>query len=210
MFLTKNVQCLFKKAALKLETNDEGRECRMCEATLVIGMLSIQLARELGDEIAGHLFDENGGMRHEVDNIMLHVDVGLQRVTFRSHWELEPVAILEPVSIKSLRATREEDLKKGTTWFELAVVVAFELTDKAARSLTIDHFGNPVFLTYESMQHALPLADRIADAITDPNNPAVQDFARKVAGSDGGSVSIEAGGRKISITSEKTTKETKH
>lgn len=51
-----------------------------------------------------------------------------------------------------------------------------------------------------SPQADLPLEQRILQAVTDPQNPAVQEFARKV-GRRGESVSIEAGGRRLDITS---------
>ena len=81
MFISANVPALFKKGTLKLSQNDEGEYRRVAEAQLVIEPFLEPLARELGDEIAGHLFGDDGRIRPELEAIDLRIRSGLQHVT---------------------------------------------------------------------------------------------------------------------------------
>lgn len=178
MFKSRDLKCQFKRAALKMVSDPKGVDHRVCEATLVIEPLPRSLALELGADVAGHLFDEKQMMRGEVDNIMLHINAGLQRVTVKSHFELDAIAMLEPVEIDSLKATRIDDEKNGKSWFSLAFVLIFELSDKAARSFTIDHFGNPVYLTFNKLQRDLPLGTPDKKAAPTPTKHAAKNSAK--------------------------------
>lgn len=68
MFVTENVRVLFKRANLKL-VQEAGELHRVAEATFVLEPLPPELAHELGEDIAGHLFDENEQIRAELDVI---------------------------------------------------------------------------------------------------------------------------------------------
>jgi hypothetical protein len=68
MFLTENIPALFKKGALKLVPAEDGPgHVRVAEATCLIEPFPHTLARELGEEIAAHLFDETNVIRPELD-----------------------------------------------------------------------------------------------------------------------------------------------
>src|SRR3954468_1057115 len=102
MFLTENVPALFKKGTLKLVPSDEGGLRRVAEAMLVIEPFPSNLAHELGEDIAGHLFDDEDAIRAELESIDLRVRCGLQSVTVQHHEDLEPCALLSPVSIRDV------------------------------------------------------------------------------------------------------------
>ncbi len=165
MFLTKNIQALFKKGVLKVEFNDNGDARRVAEATCLIEPFSVALARELGDEVADHLFTGADGIRDELDSIDLRLRAGLQNVTVRSHDELEPLALLTPVSVKDVCVTRVDDRKTGTCWLAMSFVLVFSLEEKAARNFVLDQFGRTMYWSFERMQGDLLQKAAIHDAI---------------------------------------------
>ena len=164
MFLSPNVPALFKKGTLKLQTSDEGLR-RVAEATLVIEPFPASLARELGDEIAGHLFDDVGSIRPELEGIDLRVRVGLQSVIARHDEALEPIALLVPVSIKDVSVQRIEDTKTQRTWLACSFVLVFSLEERAARNFVLDEFGKTLLWSFTAMQRELLNQAAIHDAI---------------------------------------------
>lgn len=157
MFVSKRVRGLFKKGALKLVNDSAGDTHRMAEATWVLEPFGADLARELGDEVYNHLFDENGGIRSELEKVELRIGVGMQRVVVRSHGDLEPVATLNDVEVKDVKVERVEDLKADKVWLRLSVALVFELVGAEARSFVIDQFGNVILLDFKAIQHRLPI-----------------------------------------------------
>lgn len=160
MFSSPNVKALFKKAALKLETDGDGNLKRVAEATFLIDPFPAALAHELGEEIATHLFDEVDEIRPELDAIALRVQVGLQRVSLRRHPDLKPSGVLEPVLIRRCKVERIEDPRNEREWLTLSFVLVFDLAPKPARNVLIEEFGNLVFLTFEAMQGDLLAEER--------------------------------------------------
>ncbi len=171
MFLSQNIPALFKKGMLKLtQTEDSYR--RVAEATLVIEPFPAVLAHELGEEIAGHLFDDAGQIREELEGIDLRIRSGLQSVTVRQHEDLEPCALISPVSIKDVSVTRVEDKKNSRQWLSLAFVLVFSLEEKAARNFVLDEFGKTLLWTFDAMQRELLHEAKLHDALAklgDPN-----------------------------------------
>ena len=160
MFVSPHVKALYRKGALKLVDVD-GEWRRVVEATFVIEPFQKELAHELGEDIATHLFDERGRLRDELDAISLRVSVGEQRVYATHHADLQDVAMLSPVTVKDCSAERVEEIKKGQktgrAWLKFAFVLVFDLVGKEARNFAIDEFGNTLLLSFEALQHALPL-----------------------------------------------------
>ena len=185
MFTSNNIPALFKKGTLKLIQNAEGEYRRVAEAQLVIEPLPVELARELGDEIAGHLFDDADKIREELEAIDLRVRAGLQHVTVRLDDALEPIAVLSPASIKDVSATLREDMKSGRAWLSLSFVVVFSLEEKAARNFVLDQFGRPLLWSFECVQRELDGLARVKEAA-----------ARlvEIGGADGGSVCLRGTG----------------
>lgn len=191
MFLTEFVPALFKKGTLKLQESEDGYR-RVAEATLMIEPFPVNLAREMGEEIAVHLFDENGAIRNELESIALNVRAGLQRVTVRHDEALEPIAILDTASIKDVKATVIEDKKSNRRWMSFSFVLVFSLETKAARNFVLDEFGKTLLWTFEALQGDLL---RSAD---------LHDSLAKLGGPDGTKVSFGvAGGEMHEIDSEK-------
>lgn len=155
MFLTPQVRALFKTGKLKLMERDD-RVARVAEATFVIEPFEPALARELGEDIAGHLYTDSDDIRDELEAIDLTVRVGVQRVTVHAHAELPAVASLAPVLVRDVSVKRVENEKLGV-WLAYSFVLAFDLTEKAARNFVLDHFGSTLLLTFARMDAPLPL-----------------------------------------------------
>ncbi len=179
MFLSEHIPALFKKGTLKL-LKDGAELKRVAEAQFVIEPFSVDLARELGEDIAGHLFESDGTLRDELESIDLRVRAGLQRVTATHHADLNPAAVLEPVSVKDCSATRIEDEKSGKAWLSFSFVLVFDLSDKSTRNFVIDEFGNVLKLSFERLQ--MDLLNR--EAMADVKDAA----ARMVDGSGSGAI----------------------
>lgn len=164
MFLTEHVPALLKKGTLKLQEVEDGYR-RVAEATLMIEPFPHSLAREMGEDIAVHLFDDNNAIRNELDSIALNVRAGLQRVTIRHHEELEPIAIMETASIKDVKATVIEDKKTNRRWMSFSFVLVFSLETKEARNFVLDEFGKTLIWTFHALQGDLLREADLHDAI---------------------------------------------
>lgn len=154
MFVTENVRVLFKRANLKL-VQEQGELHRVAEATFVLEPLLPELAHELGEDIAGHLFDDDEQIRPELDVIGVRMSTGLQIVTSRDHEDLKVDAELKPVRILTARVERVEDDKTGKEWLRLVFVLSFQLRDREARKFVLDKFGSWVCLSFKAMQEDL-------------------------------------------------------
>lgn len=186
MFLTDNVPALFKKGTLKLIPGDEGGLKRVAEATLLIEPFPHQLARQLGEEIASHLFTDDNAIRDELEAVDLRMRVGLQAVTVRQHVELEPVAVLKPVSVKDVSAKRFEDKAMGRAWLQFSFVLVFSLEEKAARNFVLDEFGKPLLWSFASLQGELLASARLHESLAKLGDPGGDGQTRVSFGVAGG------------------------
>lgn len=155
MFLSTNIPSVFKKGTLKLVPSEDGGSKRVAEATLIVEPFPVSLARELGEEIAGHLFTDDGAIRDELESVDLRVRAGLQRITVRPHEDLHPVAVLEPVSIKDVSVKRIDDKASGRSWLSLTFALVFSLENKAARNFVLDEFGKALLWSFDGLQRDL-------------------------------------------------------
>lgn len=171
MFITSNIPALFKKGTLKLMAADDGGTRRVAEATCIVEPFSVALARELGDDIAGHLYTDADTLRDELESVDLRVRAGLQRVTVRHHEDLDPVASLSPVSVKDVSVSRIEDKSSGRAWLSLSFVLVFSLEDKPTRNFVLDEFGRHLLWSFERLQGELldkaALHESIANIVPD-------------------------------------------
>lgn len=186
MFLTGNIPALFKKGTLKLVQGEEGGTRRVAEAMCLIEPFPFQLARELGDEIAGHLFTDENAIRDELEGVDLRVRAGLQRVTVRHHEELEPVASLSPVSIKDVSAKRIEDKSTGRCWLSFSFVLVFSLESKEARNFVLDEFGKPLLWSFERLQRELLNEAALHDSLAKLADPSGDGSTKVSVGLAGG------------------------
>lgn len=165
MFVTENVPTIFKKGTLKLVPSSEGGLRRVAEATCQIEPFPYTLARELGDEIADHLFTDDNEIRDELEAVGLRVRAGLQTVTVKPHEDLQPVALLTPVTIQDVRAKRMENKDTGRSWLQFSFVLVFSLEDKEARNFVLDEFGKPLLWSFSGLQRELLAQARLHDSI---------------------------------------------
>lgn len=185
MFLSEHIPALFKKGTLKL-MKDGAELKRVAEAQFLIEPFPAHLARELGEDIAGHLFEPDGVLRDELESIDLRVRAGLQRVTFHHHEDIKATAVIEPVSIKDCSATRIEDDKSGKAWLSFSFVLVFDLSARVTRNFVIDEFGNILKLSFERLQLDLLDEDREAKA-------RIKESAARLVGNGIDSVTITHG-----------------
>lgn len=184
MFITPHVEALFKKGALKLIRNDDDETIRVCEATCVIEPFTVNLARELGEEVSGHLFDDEGKIRREIDAVSLRVRVPRQRVTVTTHPEVASLATLEHVDVRNVRVTRMEDQKTGREWLACAYELVVPLDSKVARGFVLDGFGRALYWSFEASQ---------MDFLDNESKARVLRSAARL-GESGGGVTITADG----------------
>lgn len=198
MFLSEHIPALFKKGTLKL-MKDGAELKRVAEAQFLIEPFPAHLARELGEDIAGHLFEPDGVLRDELESIDLRVRAGLQRVTFHHHEDIKATAVIEPVSIKDCSATRIEDDKSGKAWLSFSFVLVFDLSARVTRNFVIDEFGNILKLSFERLQMDLLADERESKA-------QVKDAAARLADViDGDGISqmtISTGGKSVTLTKD--------
>lgn len=168
VFITENVSVLFKRAALKLTEDDDGNLVRLAEATFLIEPFPKELAHELGEDVAMHLFEADGRIAEAVESVGLRVRVGLQTVTVRSTPDVRASAELLYCEVKECRAERVEEIKKGKktgrSWLSFQFVLAFDLHRREHRNFVIDEFGNQVCLSFQAEQADLPWEDTLSMA----------------------------------------------
>ena len=183
MFVTENVAALFKKGTLKLVPTEDGYK-REAEATLVIEPFNPGLAHQLGEDIHDHLFTDDGEIRDELEAIDLRVTVGIQNVIVRRHEELEPCAMLSPVSIKDV-AVKRCSKKDEDDWLACSFVLVFGLEDKEARAFVLDEFGKRLRWTFEAMQRDLLSQAGAHEAAARLGEMAGKDGGAVLTGPDG-------------------------
>jgi hypothetical protein len=171
MFISDNIPALFKKGTLKLQDNNDGGLRRVAEATLVIEPFPSRLAHELGEEIAGHLFDTDGLLRDELESIDLRIRGGLQKVTVRLDEALEPEATIHPASIKDVNVSRVDEKKSQRSWLSCSFVLVFSLEDRSSRNFVLDQFGKTLLWSFQGMQADLLQEARLHDALAKISDP---------------------------------------
>lgn len=194
MFISPHVPALFKKGTLKLLATEGGGTKRVAEATCQIEPFPASLAKELGNEIAGHLFDNDGAMRPELEGIDLRVSPGLLNVTVHHHAELKPVVTIGPASIKDVSVKRTDDEKSRRSWLTLTFVLVFDLEDKAARNFVLDEFGKMLLWTFRSIQQELLAEASLHESLAKLGDPTGDGRTKASFGVAGGDMhEIDAG-----------------
>lgn len=210
MFITENVSVLFKRAALKLTEDDDGNLVRLAEATFLIEPFPKELAHELGEDVAMHLFEADGRIAEAVESVGLRVRVGLQTVMVRSAPGVRASAELLHCEVKECRAERIEEIKKGKktgrSWLSFQFVLAFDLHRREHRNFVIDEFGNQVYLSFLAEQRDLPLSgkdiiDATIDSIRDQSTDAAREFTEKMQAL-GCDVTLSSGGRSVTVSKD--------
>lgn len=181
MFVTENVWMVVKSAKLSVVEDDKKVEHRMAEVQLVIEDLGHELARELGEDVASHLFSDAGAIRHELATITLDPRIPPQCATARQTADA-PSTELRNVEVLSMTFARQEDDKTGKEWIKSTARVRFDLAPKVHREWLAMHFGFGLHFSFEAEQ-----GDMLRD------NPAREfvDTMQHLTRRDGGVSNVE-------------------
>lgn len=153
MFTTPNLPTLLKRVTFKLvEQPGADAKARMAEVAAVLDPFTPDLARELGKDVAGHLFDGADAMLPGVRDIRLDVPPLLQRVTVRWARDLAVEAVFDEVVLRALQVTRVETADDA--WYRATLGLHVPLRDAEAQALA-RVFGALVALTFEAHQRPL-------------------------------------------------------
>lgn len=182
MFISENVWMVVKSAKLSVVEDDKKVEHRMAEVQLVIEDLPSDLAHELGEDVASHLFTDAGAVRHELATITLDPRIPNQCARARQTVDT-PGTELRDAEILSMTFARQEDDKTGKEWIKATARVRFDLAPKVHREWLAMHFGYGLYFSFEAEQ---------GDMLSDRTDRIVRDFVDangRIMGK-GGSVEI--------------------
>src|SRR3990167_2516234 len=140
MFVTRDVWMVIKKATLTVAEDDTGVEPRMAEFALVLDPFPITLAKELGEDVAGHVYSDEGVLRQEVSTITLDPRVPAQRMSATGAVGHEGT-VIRNVDVLGLTLAKKSDEKSGTVWFRATFKVRFDLAPKLNREWIVRVFG---------------------------------------------------------------------
>jgi len=158
MFTTDNVQLLLSKATLKLIKDDKGVEHPMAECILLRDPFPIALARELGEGVADHLYDDEDGIREELQSITLDPKVQQQAISVREAPDVpSPLVTLRHVDILTLTCAKAVDEKTGEVWIKASLRVRFGLAEREHREFLVRGFGHLLCWSFSVEQRPLPL-----------------------------------------------------
>lgn len=204
MFSTRDVWMVVKAAKLSVVEDDRNVEHRMAECQLVIDPLPSELAEQLGENVAGHLFNRDGMARHELATITLDPRVPKQRVSVRQVTD-GPHTEIRDVEVLSLTGARQEDEKTGKEWIKATVRVRFDLAPKVHREWLSMHFGYGLYFSFDVEQmDMLPKGGGVVGAFMDEISKAPGDMDPTIAKSVAklaklGGVSISSGGQAVQL-----------
>jgi hypothetical protein len=148
MFETACIPMLINKATLRREIDDE-ESYRVADVTLLLEPFSRELAAELGEHIAAHLFEDDK-MRPEVEKVSLSLGAPDQRVIVASAPDAPALAELKSVTIGALAVTRKA--KEDREWYREARI---DLRERTIREFLFHHFGEQRVFTFYPEQTAL-------------------------------------------------------
>jgi len=204
MFATPNVRATFKAMKLRLVNTDEGQK-RLAELVFVVEPFTSALANEIDAALADHLFafPQTPASSPRGDVLDLKFATGSALFSLRMRFVPDDDAaavVLKPVGVAPLKAHVVIDSDGDADHLTLTLTVAHEVDPSTDLRGLVHLFGLDVYLTFAALQGKL--FDRVMDAITDPSNEAVKDFAKKVA-KQGHSVSIQTpGGKRLDISAD--------
>lgn len=183
MFLTRDVWMVIKKATLTIAEDNEGVERRMAEVALVLDPFPMPLARELGEDVADHIFTPDGALRQEVSSITLDPRVPQQCMHATSAVG-HPGTDIRNVDIDSLAVAKQEDKQSGKVWFRATFKARFDLGPKVNREWLVRYFGLGLNFSFDAEQLGLlpetSMRDVVRKAVTDMDEQSVKNFQRNI------------------------------
>ncbi|HWB15955.1 MAG TPA: hypothetical protein VG538_06060 [Vicinamibacterales bacterium] len=151
MFETACIPMLINKATLRREMDDE-ESYRVADVTLLLEPFSRELAAELGEHIAAHLFEDDE-MRPEVEKVNLSLNAPDQRVIVASAPDAPALAELKSVTIGALAVTRKA--KEDHEWYRATIEARIDLREREIREFLFHHFGELRVFTFYPEQTPL-------------------------------------------------------
>lgn len=159
MFTTQNLPLLMKSVALK--QNEDGERFAHCK--LLLEPFFHELAREMADEVADHLFMEQPSAkpphdemewvpRREVSEMAFNLLYPRQRIVAREHPDLPMRVELHDVGIEHIRVTRPDEAKAR---LRLEFVIVVPLVEDRAIEFVVRTFGRHMYFTFDVQQPTL-------------------------------------------------------
>lgn len=158
MFVSQHVPLLMQKATLRLEKNREQEYVRLADLSLVLEPFPFELAAELDESIASHLFTPERTIRAELESIKLDPRVEKQMVTVQEDPSLPVLATLRQVEVVELSVAKKVDEKAGRIWLKATIVVTIDLSERAVREFLFHHFGMWRMFSFQAEQGELELS----------------------------------------------------
>ncbi len=153
-----------------LDSPDETQRFAYCQIHLK--PLTYAIAKEVSAELAGVLFELTNPGKHErnvyqprhcIKHLVLEQTFKAHELIFRHHPELPIIGKISPVEIRDVQAQKT----KHSTEFTLILGLRFKIADRGvASALLIDRWMQPVAVTLNELQFALPL-DGIPEYLND-------------------------------------------
>lgn len=150
MFVTSDVWMVFKAAKLTVAEVDKV-ERRMAECQFVLEPFPYELAQELGDSVASHLFTPEGALRTELASVTLDPRVPMQRM-FARGTEGVPATQIDDVEVLAMTCSRQVDDKTRREWIKATVRVRFDFSPARHREWIAMYFGYGFHATFEAGQ----------------------------------------------------------
>ena len=169
MFISSRVSMHLKSVVFKTVPSDSGKE-RVAAVTCQLEPFSSRLAHELGMDVAEHCFVEEGPdfrMREEVGNVAFRPQYGLQRVIAYPDANSPRLAVLEDVTVASMRVVRQEDEKRGTAWWKFCCTLLVGLADAKARAFLADYFDTELCFDFHGIQRDLVLEEQRSASVAE-------------------------------------------
>lgn len=158
MFRTDRVAMVLAKANLRIVKDDRDVEHRVAICGLVVDPFEATLARELGDDIAGHFFTEDNQIRPELGRVVLNPRVPQQMVHLLTAPDMKTAtAKIRYVDVLALAVNVEEDSKSGQRWLKCTVQIRFGMAEREHRELLAARFGDKLWWTWSAEQMPLEL-----------------------------------------------------
>lgn len=158
LFTTEQVPMQLAEATMKIVKDDKGVEHRMARCVLVLEPFGEAPARDVGEDIVGHLFTDEGMIRPEMDSVKLKLRLSLQDVVVAEVPDQAKATVrLREVKVVNLTVAHKIDEKNETHHLRASFLVLFSLAERSARDFLCRLYGHSLLWTFADEQEDLPL-----------------------------------------------------
>ena len=197
MFSTPLVPVILSQAKLVRGTNDDGESTCEAHCQITLDPFRPELAHELGEGIAAHLFATVNGEekpRPELQNITLTPRIPMQAVAVSPTDDGSYIAgTLRYVSFGDLTVSKVQ--KGALVWLKATQRITFEIASPDHRELLIKSFGEILYLSFQAEQGDMleSVAERVTKNLNKPGAVAAA-FENMRPTGDGQSISMGMAG----------------